>query len=79
MAGITRQPPPAIGEAIRVAREDRGVSQRKLCAEIGKAAGVVSRWETGERTPTPDDVALIIDALGIKGEEADALRAHNCK
>ncbi|MEC3974915.1 helix-turn-helix domain-containing protein, partial [Amycolatopsis sp. H20-H5] len=76
MAGITsRQPLPALGEAIRIARDARGVSQRKLCADIGKSAGTVSRRETGERRPTPDEVALVIDALKIDGDEAEELLA----
>lgn len=76
MAGITRgQPPPALGVAIRVARETRGVSQRKLCADIGVSAGTVSRWETGERKPTTDEALKIIEALEVEEAEAAELLA----
>jgi len=77
MVGITRkQAAPPLGEAIRSAYESRGVSQRKLGALLGHtSAGLVSRWVSGERRASPDDVQAIIDALGIAGEEADELLA----
>jgi transcriptional regulator with XRE-family HTH domain len=77
MAGITpKQAAPPLGEAITAARVRRNVSQRKLGALIGHtSAGLVSRWESGDRTPATDDVESIVDALQIDGEEADELRA----
>lgn len=77
MAGITRkQAAPPLGEAIRAALDSRGVSQRKLGALLGHtSAGLVSRWVSGERRASPDDVQGIIDALAIEGEEADELLA----
>jgi len=77
MAGITpKQAAPPLGEAIRSAHESRGVSQRKLGALLGHtSAGLVSRWVSGERRASPDDVQAIIDALEIVGEEADELLA----
>ncbi|MEU4524756.1 helix-turn-helix transcriptional regulator [Amycolatopsis sp. NPDC024027] len=77
MAGITRKYAASpLGEAISAARDLRGVSQRRLGALIGQtSAGLVSRWESGERTPSVDDVQAIIDALEIEGEEADRLLA----
>jgi transcriptional regulator with XRE-family HTH domain len=77
MAGITRkQAAPPLGEAIRSARESRGVSQRKLGEMLGHtSAGLVSRWESGERRASTEDAQSIIDALEIVGEEADELCA----
>lgn len=77
MAGITpKQAAPPLGEAIRVARESRGVSQRELGRLMGRStAGLVSRWESGERTPQPGDVQEIVDALKLDGEEAAELLA----
>lgn len=76
MAGITsKQPPPPLGEAIREAREKRGVSQRKLCADIDVSAGTVSRWETGERKPTTEEVAKIIEVLDVEEVDAEELLA----
>jgi len=63
-----------LGDALKEARESRGVSLRKLAVLIGRKesdSGLISRWETGERNPKPDDVASIVEALGI-GDDAGA-------
>ncbi|WP_410597073.1 helix-turn-helix domain-containing protein [Amycolatopsis sp. lyj-23] len=63
-----------LGDALKEARESRGVSLRKLAVLIGRKesdSGLISRWETGERTPKPDDVASIVEALGL-GDDAGA-------
>ncbi|MEC3979428.1 helix-turn-helix domain-containing protein [Amycolatopsis sp. H20-H5] len=76
MAGSTRtQTAIALGAALKSTREERGISQRKLSELIGRASGLVSRWESGERTAKPEDVAEIIEALGIEGDEAADLMA----
>jgi transcriptional regulator with XRE-family HTH domain len=77
MAGITRkQALPPLGEAIRAAREQRGVSQRELGRLIGRdSAGIVSRWESGDRKPSTDDAQRIIEALELDGEDAEELLA----
>lgn len=78
MAVITpRKPPTPLGEALRRARESRGVSQRKLGTLIGQeSGGLVSRWESGERTPSTDNIESVIDVLELGDEEAAELRAH---
>ena len=35
--------------------------------------GVISRWETGERTPKPEQVAQILTTLGVNGERYDQI------
>lgn len=77
MVGITRkQAASPLGEAISAAIESRGISQRKLGALLGHtSAGLVSRWVSGERGASPENVQAIIDALEIDGEEADELLA----
>lgn len=60
----------ALGAKLRQLREDRKVSQRKLAEDIGiKDSGTISRWETGDRPPKAADVARVLGALGIDGEE----------
>lgn len=57
----------ALGAALREAREAAGHTLRKFAAMIGKDPSVVSRWESGERTPQPTDVAMFLTMLGING------------
>lgn len=63
----------ALGSALRQARHDKGLTLRDFAAQIGRDPGMLSRWETGERTPKPEHVAQILTALGVMGERYDDL------
>lgn len=58
----------ALGAALRQAREERKLLLRELAAAIQKDIGVLSRWETGDRTPKPEQVAQILTTLQVGGE-----------
>lgn len=69
---MTRTPKAqALGAALRQAREERKLLLRELAAAIGKDIGVLSRWETGDRTPKPEQVAQILTKLEIDGTRYD--------
>lgn len=71
---MTRTPKArALGTALRNVREDQGFKLRDLARQIGRDPGVVSRWETGERTPKPEQVAQMLAAMGINGERYDEI------
>ena len=61
----------ALGAALRAAREEKGLLLRELASALGRDLGVLSRWETGERTPKPEMVAQILTKLGVDGEPFD--------
>ncbi|HEX4723869.1 MAG TPA: helix-turn-helix transcriptional regulator, partial [Pseudonocardiaceae bacterium] len=63
----------ALGNALREARLDRDIGLRQFAKDIGRDASLLSRWETGDRTPTPTDVAQILGKLGMKGERYDEI------
>lgn len=65
----------ALGTALRHERETREVTLRSLAAQINRDAGVLSRWENGERTPKPENVAQILTALGVNGERYEEIIA----
>lgn len=46
---------------------------RELAAAINRDNGVLSRWETGERTPKPEQVAQILTKLGVEGSDYDEI------
>lgn len=46
---------------------------RELGSAINRDIGMISRWETGERTPKPEQVAQILSTLGIQGERYDEI------
>lgn len=61
----------ALGSALRQARKSRNLSLRDFAAQISRDPGMLSRWETGERTPKPEHVAQILTTLGVTGERYD--------
>jgi transcriptional regulator with XRE-family HTH domain len=58
----------ALGAALRAAREEKNLFLRQVAAAIDKDIGVLSRWETGERSPKPEQVAQILTKLDVNGE-----------
>jgi transcriptional regulator with XRE-family HTH domain len=44
------------------------IGLRQFAKELGKDPSLLSRWETGDRTPSPTDVAQILGKLGVTGE-----------
>jgi transcriptional regulator with XRE-family HTH domain len=61
----------ALGAALRQAREGKNMLLRELGAAISRDIGVLSRWENGERTPKPEQVAQILTRLGVDGQRYD--------
>src|SRR5262245_25884315 len=61
----------ALGKALREAREATGQSLRAFAKQLGRDPGVLSRWETGDRTPQSDQVAQLLTKLGVTGERYD--------
>ncbi|MFF0147829.1 helix-turn-helix protein [Amycolatopsis sulphurea] len=58
-----------LGIALRTARKDAHFGVRELARRVGVNPALLSNWELGERTPKRDDVAGILGALGVTGEE----------
>lgn len=75
MAGNSEHPPKAraLGAELRECREAAGLKQRELAKAIGVSYVSVSRYETGARSPKPEDVAQILGTLGVTGERYDEL------
>ncbi|MFI9154468.1 helix-turn-helix domain-containing protein [Streptomyces sp. NPDC053367] len=61
-----------IGERIRMARRQLGLSQMQLGELVGRDHKTVHRWETAATPPNLDDLLLVADALGMP--LADLLR-----
>jgi len=63
----------ALGAALRQAREEKQMYLREIAAAVDKDTGMISRWETGERAPKPEQVAQILTTLGVKGERYEQI------
>ena len=53
-----------IGEWLKTARKEAGLSQTKLGALVGVSQVKVSQWETGKAEPTDDQVKMLQETLG---------------
>ena len=63
----------ALGNALRKARLERKLGLRQFAKDIGRDASLLSRWETGDRTPGPIEVAHILGKLDITGPRYDEI------
>jgi len=54
-----------IGNRIRLAREQKGISQEELAALISKRQYAVSEYEAGKRRIFANDLPAIADALEV--------------
>lgn len=63
----------ALGAELRECRTAAGLTQQQLGEQIGISYVSISRYETGTRTPKPEDVAQILATLGVTGERYGSL------
>lgn len=57
-----------IHENIRKARKSAGVTQTELAAKVGVHQKDISRWESGDRTPSVEALAAICIALKVSAD-----------
>lgn len=61
-------------EALRLLREQRGYSQRRVAEALGVEASLVGSWERGKRLPPPDRFFQLADLYDLDlGDFDDAL------
>ncbi len=72
MAGTTPKAR-ALGAELRKAREAAGYSVRKFAEIMEISHATISRWETGQRSPTPEDVAAYLANAGVSAETRQQL------
>ncbi|MEB3366740.1 helix-turn-helix domain-containing protein [Saccharopolyspora mangrovi] len=63
----------ALGAELRECRIAAGLTQHQLAARIGVSHVSVSRYETGTRSPQPEDVAQLLATLGVTGDRYSEL------
>lgn len=56
---------PSVGEIIRLAAEEKGISQRRLAAEIGVSPSRINDFICGRAEPSLRVAALLCTALSI--------------
>ena len=58
-----------IGEKIKEFRNKKGVTQKELAEKMGLGQPQIGRWENGDRTPKPESLRKIADALELTTDE----------
>lgn len=69
------QPQPALGEAVRQLREQRGLTQERLAQDAGLTTGTVSLLERGQSNPSWGTMKAIAAALDVPVAELAKLAA----
>ena len=59
----------SIGSTIKRLRREKGITQEELAAKVFVTRQAVSRWETGETTPSIDMAKLLVKTFKDKGYE----------
>lgn len=54
-----------IGERLRAARREAGLTQLQLGERVGRDHRTIHRWEYAMRIPDLSDLLLLADALGV--------------
>lgn len=54
-----------LGTALKILREERSVTQRKVGEALGVGAAAVSAWERGKKTPSVRRLGQIADLLDL--------------
>lgn len=73
MAVATTRRARALAAAIRELRERSGMRSRELSMQLGLSHSTVSHWETGKRVPAVEDVASLLGAVGVNGDERERI------
>lgn len=59
------QPQPGLGEAVRLLREKRGITQERLAQDAGVTTGTISLVERGRSNPAWGTVRALASGLGV--------------
>lgn len=69
MTRPVRPVPSSFGPLLRQLRDDAGLAQNQLAIDAGLDHSQISRYESGERAPTPDTLDVICGALGLTASQ----------
>ena len=65
----SRRKPTPLGQKLRRLREQRGLSQKRLAARIGRGQGTISAYERDRNRPGSADLAALAQALGVPEQQ----------
>ena len=72
----------AVGAAVRILRQDAGISPPLMAHMIGMSTSSLSRMETGDRNITVDQLVAVAAAFGVEPAkllDPDSLRVNRAQ
>lgn len=54
-----------VGQRIKIARKNQGLTQKELAERAGTATGTIQQYELGKRQPRADQLRAIASSLGV--------------
>jgi transcriptional regulator with XRE-family HTH domain len=76
-AGVSEEYRRAIGNAIREARKERGMSQDALRLAVGNSKNAVSNWERGMSAPTAESLRNLCRVLDVTPQRLLGMNGAN--
>ncbi len=65
-----------LGETLKIRREERGLGQEELAAQLGVRQQTISRWEKGLALPRPRRVRQLAELLDLDVERLQHLAGY---
>lgn len=66
----------SLGEQIRAAREEKGISQEELAERLGVSRQAVSKWENGTAVPQGANRDRLAEVLGVEPERTEKRKGN---
>ncbi|MGH2943275.1 MAG: helix-turn-helix domain-containing protein [Solirubrobacteraceae bacterium] len=62
-----------LGTRLREHREAAGLKGVEIAKRVGRSAGTISKWESGDLIPRPSEMYYMLEIYGVRDEERETL------
>ena len=56
------------GDRLRSLRKEKGLTQKEIGALLGVSADSIGKYESGDRTPEPNDIIILAKFFGVSAD-----------
>jgi transcriptional regulator with XRE-family HTH domain len=65
-----------LGTRLREHRRAAGLKGAEVAKRVGRTAGTISKWESGDVIPGPSEIFYMLDIYGVGDDERERLMRH---
>jgi transcriptional regulator with XRE-family HTH domain len=65
-----------LGTRLREHRRAAGLKGAEIAKRVGRTAGTISKWESGDVIPGPSEIFYMLDIYGVGDDERERLMRH---